>query len=83
MNIMSCFVEIILFENNDNNVKKINYNNLTPLIIVIIVDYFGKNGDDYEKQKIQKQNKRYNENKKYEYKFHFNNRLMKQLSQIN
>ena len=83
MNIMSCFVEIILFENNDNNVKKINYNNLTPLIIVIIVDYFGKNGDDYEKQKIQKQNKGYNENKKYEYKFHFNNRLMKQLSQIN
>ena len=32
--------EIILFENNDGNVKQWNYNNLTLLIFVIVVDSF-------------------------------------------
>ena len=40
------------------------------------------NGDNFKQQKLQKYNKWYNANKKYEYNFHFSHKLMKYLSKI-
>ena len=40
MNILSGFGVIISFDKDADDIKKIDYNNLTSLIIAIVIDYF-------------------------------------------
>ena len=54
MNIMSGFVDVISFKTMLITSKISNYNNLKYMIIVISINNFQKNGDNFKQWYIQK-----------------------------